>query len=747
MTTRTPIPKELLTARHGIIKKNPMLADMLGATLKKHHFFIPKKSLNAHNTAFVGWGRKASFYQAKKLASRFHLPIITLEDGFLHSVGHTDGFKRYGVSIIADDVGIYFDTTQSSRLEHLIINNCLNFTVSKQQTASKLIQKLLTHKLSKYNYSLVAPNLSTLAGNTKPHVLLIDQVANDASIMGAGAGANSFELMLNKAFECYPHANIWLKTHPAGTGYLTKLASQYPKASLITEPCNAIALLEQVTAVFTVSSHMGFEALMLGKSVHSFGVAWYTGFGLTDDTYAPSELLNTVKHRRNEYAKSLGTDNLQPTLEQLFFAAYMDYSFYGDPACLGTSNIACDIGQAIDYLITNRHWHIKLQGKVLAYDFSRWKKPFVRHFIGHGNSLSISTKKFNVGQIISNLAQKHLHLTLKPTSQRPPSILLAKFDSYVVWGIHSKNQLQSHLRKISSTWNNLKNPNKIFCMEDGFVRSQGLGATLIEPLSVVLDEQGIYYNAKSPSDLETILTSLSLDDDMHAKADALIQSLNQTGVTKYNVGQSQDLATLIPNNTTVHLVVGQVEDDASIKNCLSSITTNRELLLDVRQRHPNDFIIYKPHPDVETGLRVGQVHDARKIADWVAHDTAMTDCLAVCNVLHTISSLSGFEALIRGKNVVCYGLPFYAGFGLTHDIWHDTPERQIALSRRQRTLSLTELVYGVLIAYPMYRLPNGIGLAQAHQVIHHLAHQPKSPVTTRSRFNKRFMQFRQKRLK
>ncbi|MGO1490802.1 MAG: capsular polysaccharide export protein, LipB/KpsS family, partial [Psychrobacter sp.] len=38
-----------------------------------------------------------------------------------------------------------------------------------------------------------------------------------------------------------------------------------------------------------------------------------------------------------------------------------------------------------------------------------------------------------------------------------------------------------------------------------FVRSNGLGATLLAPLSVVIDEQGIYYDATQPSDLETLL--------------------------------------------------------------------------------------------------------------------------------------------------------------------------------------------------------------------------------------------------
>ncbi|MDB5316990.1 MAG: capsular biosynthesis protein [Rhodospirillales bacterium] len=60
--------------------------------------------------------------------------------------------------------------------------------------------------------------------------------------------------------------------------------------------------------------------------------------------------------------------------------------------------------------------------------------------------------------------------------------------------------------------------------------------------------------------------------------------------------------------------------------------------------------------------------------------------------MHTITSLTGFEALLRGKRVACHGMPFYSGWGLTED-------RQV-LPRRVRRLSLDALVAGALIAYP-----------------------------------------------
>ena len=60
--------------------------------------------------------------------------------------------------------------------------------------------------------------------------------------------------------------------------------------------------------------------------------------------------------------------------------------------------------------------------------------------------------------------------------------------------------------------------------------------------------------------------------------------------------------------------------------------------------------------------------------------------------------MGGFEALIRGLKVVTYGVPFYAGWGLTED----KLKNHYWFKRRTRTLSLQELVYIALINYPSY---------------------------------------------
>jgi len=76
----------------------------------------------------------------------------------------------------------------------------------------------------------------------------------------------------------------------------------------------------------------------------------------------------------------------------------------------------------------------------------------------------------------------------------------------------------------------------------------------------------------------------------------------------------------------------------------------------------------------------------------------VVSCIDACDVVHTMTSLTGFDALLRGKRVVVYGQPFYAGWGLTEDVL----EEGAAFARRQRRLSLDELVAGTLLRYPIY---------------------------------------------
>ena len=231
-------------------------------------------------------------------------------------------------------------------------------------------------------------------------------------------------------------------------------------------------------------------------------------------------------------------------------------------------------------------------------------------------------------------------------------------------------------------------------VEDGFLRSVGLGAELARPLSLVMDSRGIYYDATCVSDLERLLQTVAFGGATLERAARLRRRIVAAGLTKYNVGRGQWQRPA--TSQRVVLVAGQVETDASLRLGSPVIRSNVGLLRLTREAEPDAYIVYKPHPDVTAGVRAAGAdeHAARYWCDEVVTDVPIDSLLSTVDAVHVLTSLAGFEALLREKQVVCHGLPFYAGWGLTRDA--------LKVERRTRRLTLDELVAGALIAYPRY---------------------------------------------
>lgn len=257
-------------------------------------------------------------------------------------------------------------------------------------------------------------------------------------------------------------------------------------------------------------------------------------------------------------------------------------------------------------------------------------------------------------------------------------------------------------------------------VEDGFIRSVGLGSDLIRPLSLVLDRRGIYFDATRESDLEHMLNTEIFSEEELATARKARKFIVEHGITKYN------LEPRVPVNwptagRRILLVPGQVEDDASIRLGCTSVKTNLGLLEAVRNANPEAFIVYKPHPDVMSMNRKGRLAAdvAKRFADHVETNVSVISCIEASREVHTMTSLSGFDALLRGKKVVTYGQPFYAGWGLTTDL----AENPTAFARRIRRLSLDELVAGALLRYPIYWDWELKGYTTCEAVLHRIVEQ------------------------
>ncbi len=233
-------------------------------------------------------------------------------------------------------------------------------------------------------------------------------------------------------------------------------------------------------------------------------------------------------------------------------------------------------------------------------------------------------------------------------------------------------------------------------MEDGFLRSVGLGSNFHVPYSLVLDKKGIYYDSTRPSELECALEKGGFDGEVLDRAARLRREIIGKGISKYNTGSKIVRNLKLPKDKACIFVPGQVENDASILRCSGDIDTNLKLLQAVRQARPDAFILYKPHPDVLAGNRPGGIPDpiASQFCDMIVGNVSAASLAGIVDEVHTISSLTGFEALLRGKQVHTYGGPFYAGWGLTTD--------RLPFPRRRRKLTLDELVAAALILYPTY---------------------------------------------
>lgn len=236
-------------------------------------------------------------------------------------------------------------------------------------------------------------------------------------------------------------------------------------------------------------------------------------------------------------------------------------------------------------------------------------------------------------------------------------------------------------------------------IEDGFIRSQGLGADCVPPLSIIVDEEGAHFDPNTASGIERLLQEGDFSPELLVRARALREAVVAGGLSKYEKGSGEPLAR--PGGDRRHVLVpGQVEDDRAVTSG-GALSSNLELLRRARAEvGPEAFLIYKPHPDVLAGHRRGRIpeHEMAALADRVETTTPIAELIAMADELHVNSSLAGFEALMRGKKATVHGAPFYAGWGLTVD-------RGPVPARRSVHRTIDELAAAALLLYPRYLDP------------------------------------------
>jgi capsular polysaccharide export protein len=407
---------------------------------------------------------------------------------------------------------------------------------------------------------------------------------------------------------------------------------------VIGAPRNLPILLEQVDLVYSGGGLVGLEALLIDRPVICFGSPFWAGWGVCEDRGPDSP----IRSRR-------------APLEAVFAAAYILAARYVDPLTRAPSTPEL----AFERLAAMTDHARRVAGLWTGWNIPPPKQALVNAFLSG------------------------------PASQyRASAGALRAGERAIVWAAPAGGFRRSAAKPpAGAAW-----------IEDGFIRSVGLGAGLLPAASLVIDRNGIYYDPATRSDLERILGETEFDEDLIAQARTLREVITQGGLSKYNLPRRPAPAWEEAAGRRRILAPGQVEDDASVIKGGGG-WSNLRLLSEVRRRNPDAFIVYKEHPDVAAGYRSGGLSqsEALQYADATAGGADILTCLEETDEVHTLTSLAGFEALLRGKAVHVYGLPFYGGWGLTTD--------RAEYPRPRRALTLDELVAGVLILYPLYLDP------------------------------------------
>jgi capsular polysaccharide export protein len=619
----TGVPRRLWHQNLSILR-NRRLHRMLELAGHELRFGLP-----GPGDGVLVWGQSPTAWRGEALAARRNLPLVRIEDAFLRSVHPGRARGEAPIGLLIDPVGVHFDSSHPSRLEE-ILQRAELYNSNILHEACHLSNCFLETGLSKYNN--FDPDLAT---PDPGYVLIVDQTAGDASIRYSGASAATFRAMLTRALADDPDGRIVIRTHPETAlglrpGHFGP-ADAGGRVSLLTAPVSPHRLLAQASAVYTVSSQMGFEAILHGHRPQVFGQPFYAGWGLTQD--------HQPLPRRNRIL----------TRDELFAGAMLLAPLWYDPCrdrLCGLEEVIRQLEAEVRAFREDRHGHV-------AAGMRLWKRPRLQAVFGRTRALRFRDDPTQADRLAAASGRGLLLWAGKEPEGFAPKAPCLR-------------------------------------VEDGFLRSRGLGAELVPPLSLVTDDLGIYYDPTRASRLEALIAT-PLSQAQRARAEALIARLQAEGLSKYNLGGA---APRLPDGHRI-LVPGQVEDDASIRKGAGEVRTNLGLLQAVRAANPGAVILYKPHPDVEAGLRSGAVPEAGNLADVVLSRVDPAALLAEVQEVWTMTSLLGFEALIRGIPVTCLGAPFYAGWGLTTDLG-PVPARRTARP------DLAQLVHAALVTYPRY---------------------------------------------
>lgn len=675
--------------------------------ISEHEFNLvwSKKILSDRDSEIFIWGFKAPPY-ILQFIKKNRVKVMFVEDGFVRSV-QLGASKASPMSLCLDSRTPYFNARVASDLEVMLLNHDFAADPELLERADKAIELLLKSGVSKYNHA--APvDVGRLYGvKNRKRVLVIGQVEDDASIeFGCEQKITNNDLVRLAAKE-NPGAQIIYKPHPdvlAGHRDMQSNPDDVASLALILRDKLPLAqAFDTIDHVYTITSLAGFEALLRKIKVTTIGAPFYSGWGLTDDRQPTARRTRKLE------------------LRELFAGAYLLYPRYFDPNS-GTESrleeiiaiISNDAQMAVNAAAeTSSALGSKATVKPVAAIESEATGLLATYLVG----TDLAYRNF-MGNWFDERSFTHI------PADTSEAQFVAKFKKNIDRQVRAEffvsgNNIPTYLRKYMAA-----SGRPIVHLSEGYLRSVGLASDTMPPHSLLLDRSAPHYDASRPSDLENILNGYDFEADtaLMERAVMLQTGLIKSSLSKYNhVLPVADIGLLygVKDRPRV-LVLGQVESTPEFKLANPRNYTNNDLVAIAAKENPEAEIIFKPHPNVLNKSQ-STLSDPGKIAHLcrvLDQDLPLAQALETVDSVYTISSLGGFEALLRGISTTVLGQPFYAGWGLGDD-------RQ-PLPRRRRTLTVQEVFAAAYILYPVYVDSLYKTIISAERAVEHLNEMVKA---------------------
>lgn len=274
---------------------------------------------------------------------------------------------------------------------------------------------------------------------------------------------------------------------------------------------------------------------------------------------------------------------------------------------------------------------------------------------------------------------------------------LIDVDCFIQWGI-KETETKKWQRRVARIYGK-----PILIIEDGFLRSVDIGLSGEPGLSILLDDKTAYYNAKEPSRLECLLQESLVSEEQKRRARQVIADMVENRISKYNHAPNLKLKIGREGYPKI-LLIDQRYGDQSVEYGLASAESFDKMLQDAISKYKNHDILIKQHPDAIKGGKSSYFSDEKlRFANYtdnvfpVNFDVNPYSLFDIVEEVFVGTSGMGFEALLAGKKVHCYGAPFYSGWGLTCD--------HVVLDRRTKVRSLEEVFFLSYICMSRYYSP------------------------------------------